>query len=172
MSDALSPKLSFTPKSVLEVLAKNSVDFVLIGGLAGMVHGSLYPTFDVDIAYARNPQNIERMATALRELNATLRGAPLDIPFQLDALALEKGDFFTFNTAYGPLDIMGIPNGVASYEQLKEAAKNEDIDGQATLVASLDHLIAMKRATGRRKDELMIDEYIALEEVKKRKPGK
>ncbi len=58
---------------------------------------------------------------------------------------------------FGPFDIMGVPAGVASYEQLKETAKEAVIDGQPTLVASLDYLIAMKRASGRRKDELMVD---------------
>ena len=170
MPEPPSPRLPYKPKPVLEALAKHEVDFVLIGGLAGMVHGSSYPTYDIDIAYARSPQNIERLAAVLRELKATLRGAPPDTPFQLDASTLAKGDFFTFDTIYGPFDIMGVPAGVASYEQLKETAKEAVIDGQVTLVASLDYLIAMKRASGRRKDELMVDEYIALTEEQKRMP--
>jgi len=61
------------------------VDFVLIGGLAGVVRGSSYPTYDVDVAYACDDENLERLAEALRELSATMRRAPEDLPFQLDA---------------------------------------------------------------------------------------
>ena len=52
----------------IEVLDRHAVDFVVIGGIAGIVHGSAYPTYDFDVLYARDDQNLERMAAALREL--------------------------------------------------------------------------------------------------------
>jgi hypothetical protein len=134
---------------MLEALARAGVDFVVIGGLAGGAHGSAYPTFDLDIVYARNRENLERLAAALRELGARLRGAPADLPFLLDAFA----------TPYGGLDILSDPDGAPPYRELRAGAVTGEVQGKRVLVASLDHLIAMKEASGRPKDKLMTTEY-------------
>jgi hypothetical protein len=148
---------------MLRALTAHEVDFVVIGGLAGMARGSSYPSYDLDVAYARDRENLERIARALRELGATLRGAPSDLPFQLDADALYQGSNFTFATEWGPLDIFGDPSGSPPYEQLRAGAgKPMPIDGVPVTVASLDHLIAMKEAAGRPKDKLMATEYRVL----------
>src|SRR5262249_10579376 len=70
---------------LLNALDRKEVDFVVIGGVAGLAHGSAYPTYDLDIAYARGRRNLERLAAALREIRVRLRGAPADLPFQIDA---------------------------------------------------------------------------------------
>jgi hypothetical protein len=152
----------FRPKSILRALNEHEVDFVLVGGLAGIAHGSSYPSYDVDIAYGRDRPNLERLAATLRELEATLRGAPPDVPFQLDAKTLEAGAHFTFSTPFGALDILDRPDGAPPYEQLKSAATLADIEGERVRVASLDHLIAMKETAGRPKDKLMATEYRTL----------
>ena len=154
---------SFRPRSILETLVAFEVDFVLIGGMAGIAHGSSFPSYDIDIAYARGRGNLERLAAALRELKATLRGAPSSVPFQLDADTLENGANFTFDTPYGPLDVLSYLSGAPSYEVLKEAG-GEPVEVESVLitVASLDHLIAMKEAAGRTKDKLMATEYRVL----------
>ena len=150
----------FDPRRLLETLVQHGVDFVLIGGMAGTARGSAYITLDVDIAYERSRANLERLAEALRELDATLRGAPADLPFALDAKMLENGANFTFDTRYGPLDILADPAGAPTYPTLRDAA-GEDlvVEGVRIRVASLDHLIAMKEAAGRPKDLLMASEY-------------
>ncbi|HEY8627450.1 MAG TPA: hypothetical protein VIL56_03990, partial [Gaiellaceae bacterium] len=73
----------FDAKTMLRALLEHQVDFVVIGGLAGMARGSSYPSFDLDIAYAREERNFQRLAEALRALGATLRGAPAGVAFQL-----------------------------------------------------------------------------------------
>jgi hypothetical protein len=155
----------FDPIPLLEVLARNAVDFVVIGGVAGGAHGSAYPTFDLDVAYARDRPNLERLAAALRELGATLRGAPPDLPFLLDAKTLENGSHLTFDTPRGGLDILSDPEGAPPYPQLKAAGKTETVAGYPVVVASLDHLIAMKEAAGRTKDKLMATEYRVLSDL-------
>ena len=156
---------AFDPAPVVEHFARAGVDFVLIGAVAGGAHGSSYGTFDVDLAYARDDENLERIAEVLRSLGAVLRGAPADVPFQLDARTLAAGANFTFSTSLGSIDILGDPAGAPPYHRLKADAITIDVRGQPVRVASLDHLIAMKEAAGRTKDKLMATEYRKLSDL-------
>jgi len=152
----------FDPISLLRALADGGVDFVVIGGVAGGAHGSAYPTYDLDVAYARDSENLERLAAVLAELGASLRGAPREVPFLLDAETLRRGGNFTFDTKFGALDILAYPEGAAPYECIRADAKVIDVEGLPVRIASLDHLIAMKEAAGRTKDKLMSLEYRVL----------
>jgi len=157
------------PRPLLRALDQHGVDFVVIGGLAGLAQGSSYPTFDLDVAYARDPGNLRRLSWALEEIGVTLRGAPSDLPFKPDVPTLSNGANFTFDTAYGSLDILGDVAGVKDFEGLRARAKVEEIAGVAVRVASLDDLIAMKRAADRVKDQLMVLEYVELaDEIRRR----
>jgi hypothetical protein len=153
------PGGEFDPRPLLAVLARHRVDFVLVGGLAGIAHGSSYATQDIDIVYARDGENLERLAAALAEIGATLRGAPPGLPFTADAETLRAGLNFTLTTSNGPLDVLGEPEGAPRYEDLRAHSTHELIGGVTVRVASLDDLIAMKEAAGRPKDLLMASEY-------------
>lgn len=152
---------------LLDALDRNEVEFVVIGGVAGLAHGSAYPTYDLDIAYDRDPRNLKRMAAALQDIGVTLRGAPDDLPFQVDAKTLEGGMNFTFTTKFGEFDILGDVDGVRSYEELRGKAELHEIGGVPVRVASLNHLIGMKRRVDRTKDQLMVDEYVSIERLRR-----
>lgn len=149
-------------RALLAPLVRHGVDFVLIGGMAGISHGSNYPSYDLDVAYARNRDNIARLVAALQEIGVRLRGAPADLPFVLDARTIENGSNFTFVTPHGDFDVLGHADGMPGYEELKAEAPLREILGFEVRVASIDHLIAMKRAANRPKDRLMLEEYIVL----------
>lgn len=153
---------SFDPVPILEHFAAADVDFVVIGGVAGGAHGSSFATFDVDLAYGRDAENLEKLAAVLKGLDARLRGAPPDVPFLLDAKTLAAGANFTLATSLGSIDLLGDAAGSPPYEQLRQAATVIDVRGHQVRIASLDHLIAMKEAAGRPKDKLMATEYRVL----------
>lgn len=170
MDDPGSIPLQLRP--LLGTLLERGVEFVLIGGLAGLVHGSAYPTYDLDVAYARESPNLERLAAALQDVGVTLRGAPADSPFIADTGSLEAGSNFTFDTRFGMFDILGDVAGIRSYEELRAASVIRELDGLVVRVASIDHLIAMKRAANRPKDRVMLEEYIVLaDELARREDG-
>jgi hypothetical protein len=156
VSDAEEP---FDPIPLLRRFADAGVDFVVIGGVAGGVHGSSLSTYDVDLAYSRESGNLEKLAAVLGSLEAKLRGAPPDVPFVLDAKTLAAGANFTFTTTMGSVDILGDPAGAPPYERLRSGSTVIDVEGRQIRVASLDHLIAMKEAAGRPKDKLQATEY-------------
>jgi transcriptional regulator with XRE-family HTH domain len=155
---------------LLDALDRNEVEFVVIGGVAGLAHGSSYPTYDLDIAYSRDPKNLDRMASALREIGVELRGvrgAPANLPFQVDAQALEAGTNFTFITEFGEFDILGRVDGIRGFEDLRAHAETHGVGGIPVKVASLNHLIGMKRRVDRPKDQMMVEEYVAMERLRR-----
>jgi hypothetical protein len=155
-------------RQFMEVLDRHAVDYLVIGGIAGIVHGSAYPTYDFDVLYAREDRNLERMAAALRDLGVTLANAPADLPFQIDARTLAAGCNFTFDSDHGRFDILGEAAGMRDYEAVRADAKVEDVWGMTVRVVSIDDLIRMKRAAGRAKDKLMAEELIAIAENQRR----
>lgn len=148
---------------------RHGVDFVVVGGFAGYAHGSNYPTYDLDVAYARDHANVVRLVAALEEIGVKLRGGPEDLPFQLDPRTIENGANFTFVTRFGDFDVLAEPGAIRSYDELKAAAETKTIFGFDVKVASIDHLIAMKRAAARAKDRLMLEEYIVIADEKRRR---
>ena len=152
------------------MLVSHRVRFVVIGAFAARILGSPTVTRDLDICYARDPRDLARLAEALRELNARLRGAPSNVRFRLDARSLAAGDHFTFTTDAGSLDVLGTPSGVSGYDELARNARETDLDGIRILVASIDDLIRMKRAAGRPKDLVELEILGALRDELDRPP--
>ncbi len=147
----------FDPLLALRTLVDHGVRFVLIGGFAGALRGSPVITGDVDVCYARDDENLERLAEALGSLGARLRGAPPGVPFRIDARTLHAGDEFTFATSAGPVDILGTPAGTKGFADLDGAATDEVVDGLTIRVASIEDLIRMKSAAGRAKDRIALE---------------
>jgi hypothetical protein len=164
-------RTDFQPAAVVERLNRHGVRYVVIGGLAAALHGSPSVTVDVDVCYARDPDNLRRLAAALLEAHAELRGAPPELPFTPDAATLAKGDAFTLLTDDGPLDVMATPAGTSGFDDLAANADRVEAFGQEFLVAGIDDLIRMKRAAGQPKDRAELEILGALREEMERPPN-
>lgn len=138
--------MTFDPLAIIRLLDERGIRFVLVGGLAAAAHGSPTPTLDIDICYARDEENLGKLAQVLGDLGARLRGVDDDVPFLLDAETLRAGDHFTFETRLGDLDLLGTPSGSSGYEGLAADAIDVDLGGIRVKVASLERLIEMKVA--------------------------
>jgi hypothetical protein len=155
---------------VLGAFERNRVQYILIGGQAGIVWGSPLLTEDFDAVYARDRDNLERVVAALRELHARVRvpGVDEERPFQLDATTLERGFNFTFGTDAGPVDLLGLPAGVDGFPELEPNSVQVQIAGHRVRVAALDDLIRMKVAAGRPKDRAAVETLVALRDERER----
>ncbi len=147
------------------MLADHGVEFIIVGGQAEALMGSPRVTYDVDLCYRRTPDNLERLATALGTLNLTLRGAPPELKFRLDAQALALGQNYTFEVdGEYPLDFLGYLEPIGTYEDLLPQAEIVSIGGRPTHVIGLDDLIRIRRYLGRPKDR---ESLLQLEAIKR-----
>lgn len=151
-------------ESIFRLLAQHEVDYILIGGVAGNVHGSPIATVDVDVCYERSKPNLERLGSALIALHAYPRGWPDGLPFVPDAQTLANTQLLTLGTDLGDLDVLAFPSGVNGYEELAGTAVEVDLGGVKVRVCSLESLIRMKQAAGRPKDLWALEILRALRE--------
>jgi hypothetical protein len=155
-------RADFQPEAVIRLLGRHRILSVIIGGLAAITHGAPLVTQDVDLCYARDDDNLGRLGAALTEVHAELRGADPGLPLRLDAKTLRAGDAFTLTTDVGWLDLLGTPAGTSGFEDLARTADVFTLFGYRMFVASVEDLIRMKRAAGRPKDLIAIEELGAL----------
>jgi predicted nucleotidyltransferase len=159
----------FDPEPLLRRLAQAGVDFLVVGGVAVATQGYGRSTKDLDITYATNAANLERLGSVLVELGARLRGIEEDVPFVPDARTLRRTTILTLDTPEGGLDLLASPDGAPRYEEMRERATVVDLDGVEIRVVSLDDLLAMKRAAGRPQDVADIDALLTADRVRRRR---
>lgn len=151
---------------VVEVLHRHGVEFVVIGGQAETLFGSPRVTYDVDLCYRRSRDNLERVAAALREIRPTLRGAPPDLPFRIDALALGLGSNFTFSTPLGDLDLLGMVEPIGGYDEVLRSAEDYAVGPYTVRIISLNDLIRVKQFIHRPKDRDSLFQLLAIRRIR------
>ena len=156
-------------EKLLSTLVCAGVDFVLIGGVAGIVHGSARATYDIDLVYSRSDENIQRIATALVPYQPYLRDAPAGLPFAWDAKTIRSGLNFTLTTSVGGVDLFGEVAGGETYQDLLAHSFDVDAFGVRFKCIDLPTLIRIKEAADRPKDREAIAELrVLLEESEKK----
>jgi predicted nucleotidyltransferase len=153
----------------LTVLREGGVEFIVVGGVAAILNGLGYTTYDLDVVYSRARENIQRLARCLEPCAPYLRGAPPGLPFKLDERTVRMGLNFTLTTTFGDLDLLGEVTGVGGYRELLPQSKEIIAFGIRCRRANLEPLILMKRAAGRPKDfEILAQLQALLEEQRAR----
>ena len=148
--------MTFDPISICRTLDEEGVKFVVLGGFAAVIHGSPLPTADIDVSPARDDANLERLAHALKRLNAAIRTSDGPVPTPIDAGFIKNmPNMLNLVTDMGELDLVFNPAGsLKSYDQWNERAEFAELEpGLVIAVASLDDIIASKTAANRIKDQ-------------------
>ena len=155
---------------VIPPLVEANVDFILIGGMAAILHGSARVTFDVDVVYSRTPENIERLAAGLAPHKPYLREAPPGLPFTWDAKTIRSGLNFTLTTRLGDVDLFGAVAGGETYQDLLAHSFDVDAFGVRFKCIDLPTLIRIKEVVGRaRVHEALAELRVLLEEKEKKR---
>ncbi|MEZ0324437.1 MAG: hypothetical protein ACAH95_00900 [Fimbriimonas sp.] len=150
--------------NIVKLLSESGADFVIIGGLALQLQGGDYLTVDVDFAFTRKRENAKLIASALAPYRPLPLNWPEGVPYVWDDQMLMNSTVVTLETDLGRIDFLAEPDGAPPYAQLRANATIFEMYGRQVFVASIDDLIAMKRAAGRTKDLAHIAE---LETIKK-----
>ena len=148
----------FRPQKILATLDRHDVRYVLVGGLAAVLHGSAHVTTDVDIVPEEAAGNLERLSAALRELDARIRvtGEPDGVAFDPAPESLRRVRIWNLQTTQGDLDIAFEPSGTRGYEDLRRDMVAMRVRGLDVPVASLADVIRSKEAAGRERDRAVL----------------
>ena len=148
----------FAPQEILAALDRHGVRYVVIGGLAAILHGAPHVTTDVDIVPEEALRNLERLSEVLRELNAKIRvaGEEDGVPFGHDADSLARVRIWNLVTDRGNLDITFQPSGTYGYEDLRRDAVRMTVRGVEVPVAALADVIRSKEAADRQRDRAIL----------------
>jgi hypothetical protein len=160
------PELRAVP--LLQRLVAADLDFLVIGGVAVFLQGYARFTKDLDIVYATNAANLERLGDVLVALGARLRGVREDVPFVPDARTLKRTQILTLDTSLGGIDLLVDPDGADRYEAMRERADIVELDSVAFRVVAVEDLLSMKRAAGRPQDIADIDALLTAQRVQRR----
>ncbi len=159
----------FDAREMLRRLTASGVDFIVIGGIAMIMHGSARMTRDLDIVFATDDGNLQALGRVLVASEARLRGIDEEIPFVPDARTLSNVSLLTLDTDAGWFDVHRRPDGAPPYASLREHAERMEVGDFSILVASIDDLLAMKRAAGRTQDLLDIETLEAIKRLRRQR---
>lgn len=145
--------MTFNPRALFQALTRHEVAYVTIGGMAIQAHGGQRLTQDLDVTIASSSDNLARLAGALRDLDARIRGPQGQrsraVP---NAAMLATGDQWHLITNAGPLDVLTLPARLGTFAALRERAHEIPLGDVIVPIAHRDDLITLKRAAGRPQD--------------------
>jgi hypothetical protein len=161
---------AFDPERILRALAGRDVRYVLVGAIAARLQGFPRVTADADITPARDSENLDRLAAALRGLRARVytESVPEGLPFSCDAETLSGAKLWNLVTDAGRLDIIFEPSGTHGFEDLVGSAVTFRAFGVDVRAASLEDILRSKQASSRPQDQ---QDVIILREMLRRPRG-
>lgn len=156
---------------LLQRLADSGVEFVVIGGYAAVIHGSAMVTNDVDVCAVLSAGNVEKIRTALADINPVHRITHQKLSFLRHPPPGQSLVNLYLETENGIVDILSSVLGVGDFARLKERAVEATVFGRRCAVISIEDLITAKEAVGREKDLLAVKELRAIVSKRAQKGG-
>jgi len=146
----------FDPVRICEVLNEEGVRYIIVGGIATVMHGSSLPTQDIDLVPDRSDDNLECLVRALARLNVQIRTGDEPLKATIDEQFLRNSTFMlNLVSDFGDIDLAFQPSGpLLGYEGWKQDAIELSIaEGVTVWVAALNDVVDSKRAANRPKDQ-------------------
>jgi predicted nucleotidyltransferase len=155
---------------LIERLAEAGLEFVVVGGYAGVLHGSAFVTDDLDLCVVLTPENLQKLRTALADLHPVHRMTHKRLSFLTHPPTGQPVANLYLETDAGIVDFLGSILGVGDYAALQQNAVEIMLFGRRCRVIGLEDLIKAKEALGRERDLLTAKELRAI--AAKRSRGK
>ncbi len=137
---------------IITRLLAGRVDFVVVGGLAAVTHGSPVMTHDIDICCDFSVDNLLRVQDALTGINPVHRMTPNRIPLSLTSEFCQGLKNLYLDTDLGQLDCLSQICGLGNYREVVGLSEAIEVDGYSCNVLGIAALIKSKEAMGRDKD--------------------
>jgi hypothetical protein len=148
--------MEFSLPDILQALVNGKVEFILVGGMAAVAQGAPLNTFDVDIVFAQDPENISRILTVLESLDAIFRIQP-SRRLRPNISHLAGNGHINLQTRYGPLDLLTNIGENLHYPDLTQHSRPMRItEGITIQVLNLKTLIELKEQLNGEKDRAML----------------
>ena len=154
-------------RDLLTRLIETQVDFVLVGGFAGVVHGCSCVTQDIDICCDFSPQNLLALQKAVSNLHPVHRMTPARKRLNLTEQTCSQFKNLYLDTDIGQLDCLSFIDGLGDYQMVKQASELIKIKDLPLRILSLGGLIKAKKAMNRPRDRQVIFELEAIKKLKK-----
>jgi len=154
-------------RDLLTRLIETQVDFVLVGGFAGVVHGCSCVTQDIDICCDFSPENLLALQQAVSDLHPVHRMTPGRKRLNLTEQTCSQFKNLYLDTDIGQLDCLSFIDGLGDYQMVKQASELIKIKDLPLRILSLGGLIKAKKAMNRPRDRQVIFELEAIKKLKK-----
>jgi hypothetical protein len=157
------------PATLLSELTNARVEFIVVGGVAALLHGAPITTQDLDIVHNRSAENVARLLETVLRLDAFMRYDLANRRLRPTAEMLAGRGQINLSTTLGPLDPLCELGEGEGYEELLPHTVVLTEGDLSIRVLDLRTLIAVKGRTGRAKDRAVLPVLMAtLEELSKR----
>jgi len=153
--------------NLLERLVNHGVNFVIVGGFAGIVHGCTYVTQDIDICCDFSPSNLLALQRAVSDLEPVHRMTPQRKKLELMEETCAQLKNLYLDTKEGQLDCLSFIDGLGDYSQAKLESELIEVEDTKLRVLSLDALVRTKRAMNRPRDREAVSQLEAIRELRK-----
>ncbi|MGH7975514.1 MAG: nucleotidyltransferase [Limisphaerales bacterium] len=153
-------------KALLSRLKEQKVEFVIIGGVCGVLHGASLVTLDLDVCCRFNRENLRRIEIAVKDLHPRHRLTANKLPFELTDHLCDTLKNIYLNTDLGILDCLSEVAGIGNYEEVLKQSILHNMSYGEFRILNLNALIAAKLAAGRQKDLDAIKLFRAIKERK------
>lgn len=140
---------------ILRILTEHEVNFIVVGGVCAVLHGSPVATFDLDIVHCRDPGNLDRLISVLQKMDAYYRGRG-DQRVTPKLSHLSSPGHQLLMTQFGPLDILGTIGTGHSYNDLLEHTVEVKVSGLKLRILDLEWLIKVKEESISDKDKAVL----------------